>query len=325
MFFLFDFFYKISFFYLLLLSSHRKNIKQRMDKQPELMNYSRMKGVYDAHLDEIQKHAFINNELGMFYGDPSIILLILQRHKPPFTINDFRMGLIAQGHARIRINLVDKDLMPGMFLFIGPGTIVHPVSYTKNLEIYGIGLFDDFPMPQLPSAFNGQVRDFQVKVSEDAITTARHIIDTLWHLVHQPDYNRQTVSCLVAALMHLYDGAYHRHTDILHASQSREQTIFDYFIQLANQHCAEQHQIGFYADRLCLTKRYLSTVIRQTSGVTAKEWIDRALIARIKVELIHTDKTILQISDELNFTNPSFFSKYFKRITGITPGEFRMG
>ena len=53
-----------------------------MDKQPELMNYSRMKGVYDAHLGEIQKHAFINNELGMFYGDPSIILLILHQHKP---------------------------------------------------------------------------------------------------------------------------------------------------------------------------------------------------------------------------------------------------
>ena len=296
-----------------------------MDKQPKLMNYSRMKGVYDAHLGEIQKHAFINNELGLFYGDPSIILLILHQHKPPFTINDFRMGFVIRGHAQVRVNLVEKDLRPGMFLFVGPGSILHPVSYTEDLEIYGIGLFDDFPMPQLPSAFNGQVRDFQVKVSEDDITTARHIIDTLWHLVHQPDYNRMAVSSLVAALMHLYDGAYHRHTDMLNALRSREQTIFDSFIQLVNQHCAEQHQIGFYADRLCLTKRYLSTVIRQTSGVTAKEWIDRALITRIKVELMHTDKTILQISEELTFPNPSFFSKYFKRIIGSTPGEYRMG
>lgn len=294
-----------------------------MDNQPKLMNYSRMKGIYDAHLSEMMKHAFINSELGMLYGSPNMFLMIIQQHKPPFTINDFRMGMITRGYARVRINLVEKNLEPDMFLFVGPGTIIHPLSYTDDLEIYGIGLFDDFPMPQLPSTFNGQVRDFQVKVSNGDITTARHIIDTIWHMVHQPDYNRQTVSSLVAAMMYLYDGVYCRHTDILQASQSREQTIFDRFIQLVSQHCAEQHQIRYYADHMCLTERYLSTIIRQTSGVTAKEWIDRALITRIKVELMHTDKSIAQVSEDLHFPNPSFFSKYFKRITNLTPLEYK--
>lgn len=295
-----------------------------MEKQPKLMNYSRMKGVYEAHLSEIMKYAYISNELGMLYGNPSMFKLIIRQHKPPFTINDFRMGMITRGHVRVRINLVEKELEAGMLLFIGPGTILHPVSYTEDLEIYGIGLFDDFSMPQMPSAFNGQVRDFQVKASDADVATARHIIDTIWHVVHQKDYNRQIVSSLVAAMMHLYDGVYQRHNDKLQASQSREQTIFDRFIQLVNQHCAEQHQIGYYADRMCLTERYLSTIIRQTSGVTAKEWIDRALITRIKVELMHTNKSIAQIAEELHFPNPSFFSKYFKRIIGIPPGEYRV-
>lgn len=283
-----------------------------------------MKGVYEAHLSEIMKYAYISNELGMLYGNPSMFKLIIRQHKPPFTINDFRMGMITRGHVRVRINLVEKELEAGMLLFIGPGTILHPVSYTEDLEIYGIGLFDDFSMPQMPSAFNGQVRDFQVKASDADVATARHIIDTIWHVVHQKDYNRQIVSSLVAAMMHLYDGVYQRHNDKLQASQSREQTIFDRFIQLVNQHCAEQHQIGYYADRMCLTERYLSTIIRQTSGVTAKEWIDRALITRIKVELMHTNKSIAQIAEELHFPNPSFFSKYFKRIIGIPPGEYRV-
>ena len=295
-----------------------------MEKQPKLMNYSRMKGVYEAHLSEIMKYAYISNELGMLYGNPSMFKLIIRQHKPPFTINDFRMGMITRGHVRVRINLVEKELEAGMLLFIGPGTILHPVSYTEDLEIYGIGLFDDFSMPQMPSAFNGQVRDFQVKASDADVATARHIIDTIWHVVHQKDYNRQIVSSLVAAMMHLYDGVYQRHNDKLQASQSREQTIFDRFIQLVNQHCAEQHQIGYYADRMCLTERYLSTIIRQTSGVTAKEWIDRALITRIKVELMHTNKSIAQIAEELHFPNSSFFSKYFKRIIGIPPGEYRV-
>ena len=295
-----------------------------MEKQPKLMNYSRMKGVYEAHLSEIMKYAYISNELGMLYGNPSMFKLIIRQHKPPFTINDFRMGMITRGHVRVRINLVEKELEAGMLLFIGPGTILHPVSYTEDLEIYGIGLFDDFSMPQMPSAFNGQVRDFQVKASDADVATARHIIDTIWHVVHQKDYNRLIISSLVAAMMHLYDGVYQRHNDKLQASQSREQTIFDRFIQLVNQHCAEQHQIGYYADRMCLTERYLSTIIRQTSGVTAKEWIDRALITRIKVELMHTNKSIAQIAEELHFPNPSFFSKYFKRIIGISPGEYRV-
>ena len=294
-----------------------------MEKQPKLMNYARMKGVFDAHIEQMFKYAFINNELGMLYGDPSMFKLIIQQHKPPFIINDFRMGLIAKGHAVVSVNLVEKKLEPGMLLFVGPGTILYPFSYTNDLEIYGIGLFDDFPMPQTPSTFNGQVRDFQVKADDTDITTARHIIDTIWHVVHQPDYNRQTVSCLAAAMMHLYDGVYQRHTDKLQASQSREQTIFDRFIYLVNQYATREHQIRFYAEKMCLTERYLGTVIRQASGTTAKEWIDRALIEHIKIELKHSDKSIALISEGLNFPNPAFFSKYFKRETGMTPGEYR--
>jgi AraC-like DNA-binding protein len=74
---------------------------------------------------------------------------------------------------------------------------------------------------------------------------------------------------------------------------------------------------------MCLTERYLGTVVRQASGITAKEWIDRALVTRIKIELRHTDKSVAQISDEMKFPNPSFFSKYFRRLTGMTPLEFR--
>ena len=128
---------------------------------------------------------------------------------------------------------------------------------------------------------------------------------------------------LVAALMHHYDHLFRQQSDMQAFSRSREQTIFDRFIQLAGQHCAEHHQIGYYADRLCLTERYLSTVIRQASGTTAKDWIDRALITRIKIELRHTDKPAAQIAEEMHFANPSFFAKYFRRLTGLTPMEYK--
>ena len=295
-----------------------------MGKQPKLMNYSRMKDILGPHYAQLHDHSYISNELGIVYGDPRIFMLVIGQSQPPFVIDDYRLGVFVSGEIHVNINLVERHITPGTIVFLGPGTIISPISFNGKIEIYGMGLFSDFPMPQMPPAFNGQIRDFQIKVGESDITTARHIIDTIWHVVHQPDYNRQIVSSLVAAMMHHYDGIYHQHIDFLKASQSREQTIFDRFIYLVNQHAKREHQIGFYADKMCLTQRYLGTVIRQASGTTAKEWIDRALAEYIKIELKHTDKSIAQISEDMGFPNPSFFSKYFKRLTGRTPLEYRL-
>ena len=296
-----------------------------MNKQPKLMDVSRMRDIFKDNFSLIRENVFFSNELAMIHGNPMVFRIIAQQ-QPPFVINDHRLGMIVRGEGLVNFNLVDRHLKAGTLIYIGPGTIIHPIHFSDDLEIQGIGLFADFPMPfapgQFPSAFNGQVRDFQLPVSADDLQTARNILDTLWHLVHQPDYHRPTVSSLVAALMHHYDRLFHQQADSLAATRSREQTIFDRFIQLVNQHCREEHKISYYADRMCLTERYLGTVVRQTSGTTAKDWIDRALITQAKVLLRHSNHSVLQISEELNFPNPAFFSKYFKRLTGITPSEF---
>jgi AraC-like DNA-binding protein len=285
-----------------------------------------MRDIFAPLFEQISKNIYISNELAMLHGEPMVFRLLVQQ-TPPFVINDHRLGIITRGEGEVNFNLVDHHLTEGTLIYIGPGTIITPIRFSNDLELQGIGLFADFPMPfadgQFPSAFNGQVRDFQLPVAKEDLQTARNILDTLWHLVHQPDYHRQTASSLVAALMHHYDRLFHQQVDNLAATRSREQTIFDRFILLVNQHCREQHQISYYAERLCLTERYLGTIVRQTSGTTAKEWIDRALIARIKVELRHTDKSVARISEEMNFPNPFFFSKYFKRLTQQTPAQYR--
>ena len=297
-----------------------------MNKQPKLMDVSRMRDIFKDNFSLIRENVFFNNELAIVHGNPLVFRLIMQQ-QPPFTINDYRLGMIVRGEADINFNLVDRHLSSGTLVYLGPGSIINPIRLSDDLEIYGIGLFADFPMPfatgNMPTALNGQVRDFQLPVSADDLQTARNILDILWHLVHQPDYHRPTASSLVAALMHHYDRLFHQQADTLAATRSREQTIFDRFIQLVNQHCREEHKISYYADRMCLTERYLGTVVRQTSGTTAKDWIDRALITQAKVLLRHSNHSILQISEELNFPNPAFFSKYFKRLTNMTPKEYR--
>lgn len=298
-----------------------------MSKQPQLINFSRLRDIFEPHLAQIHEHVFINSELAIIHGDPRVFQLVLSQG-PPFAIDDYRLGYIVKGEIVVNVNLVQKHLMAGTIVFIGPGTVITPLHYSSDLCIYGIGLSARFPMPfaagQMPQAFNGHVRDFQLPATEAELTTVRLIVDALWQLVRQQDYSRPTVSALVGALMHHYDAIYRRQAEF-QPVQSREQTIFDRFIFLVNQYSMQERQMSFYAQKMCLTERYLGTVVRQASGVTAKEWIDRSIIMRIQVELRHTDKTVAQISEEFGFPNPSFFSKYFKRVTGVTTGQFRLG
>ena len=298
-----------------------------MNRQPQLMDVTRMRDIFTQHLSQMREHIFLNNELGLIRGDRTVFSLMM-RQNPPFTINDHRFGIIMNGEAVININLQERHLTSGTLIYISPGTIIHPKRLSSDFRIFGMSLFSNFPMPfaqgQTPSAFNGQVRDFQIHACEEDIATAKHILDTIWQIVHATDdYHRPTVTALVAAQVHHYDYLFHQQANQLASKRSREQTIFDRFLQLVTQHCTEHHQIGFYAEHMCLTERYLSTVIRQTSGTTAKDWIDRALITRIQIELRHTDKPVAQIANEMHFANPSFFSKYFRRLTGMTPGEYR--
>lgn len=296
-----------------------------MNKQPKLLDVFRMRDIFSPHYQQISDNIYFSNEMAVVRGHPVIFNLVMQQ-TPPFVINDHRLGVILRGEIDVNFNLVDRHMTAGTLVYLGPGSVINPTRFSDDLEMMGVGLFADFPMPfatgQFPPAFNGQVRNFQLQVDENDVQTACHILDTLWHLVHQPDYHRPTVSALVAALMQHYDHLFRQQADHLATIRSREQTIFDRFISLVNQHSREQHQLDYYADRMCLTKRYLGTVIRQTSGITAKEWIDRALINYAKAQLLHSNLSVAQISEDLNFPNPSFFSKYFKRITHMTPLAF---
>ena len=297
-----------------------------MSKQPKLMNFTRMRNIIEPHAQHLSQNIFINKELAVLHGDSAFFRLII-RQEPPFSIDDHRLGIILSGEAHINLNLVDRRFLPGSLVFIGPGSIITPFSFSDDLRIMGVGLSNEFTMPfalgQPPATFNGQIRDFLIPASEEDRTTACDIIETIWHVVHQPAYSRPTVGYLVAALLNHYHEVHQLFSSSQAHSRTREQSILDRFLSLVNQHSASQHSLAFYAGQMCLTERYLGTVIRKTSGTTAKEWIDKSLTDKVKLMLRHSDLPINQIAEEMNFANPSFFNKFFKRMTGTTPFKFR--
>lgn len=125
-------------------------------------------------------------------------------------------------------------------------------------------------------------------------------------------------------LLSLY---YQQHAHIARFSSgkslSRQEEIFLKFIQAVKMNYRKERQVGFYANQLSLTPKYLSMLIKEHTGKTANEWIDEYVILDAKALLKSSTLTIQQISNELNFTDQSSFGKYFKAHEGISPKEYR--
>lgn len=104
---------------------------------------------------------------------------------------------------------------------------------------------------------------------------------------------------------------------------NRRRELFLRFISLVHEHCYEQREVAYFADRLCITTRYLSTVVRTVSSRTPKEIIDRMVLLEIKVLLQSTDLSVSEIADRLRFPDQSYLGRYFKKHTGLSPTQYR--
>ena len=103
----------------------------------------------------------------------------------------------------------------------------------------------------------------------------------------------------------------------------REKEHFNRFMKLLSENYMKEREVGWYADQMNLTPRYLTTTIRKVSGHTVSDWIYRLIIKDAKYLLKHSDMTVQQVAYELNFPNQSFFGKFFKKHTGMSPGSYR--
>lgn len=107
-------------------------------------------------------------------------------------------------------------------------------------------------------------------------------------------------------------------------SPSRDTVIFNSFIALVATHHRKERRVDFYAEKLYLTPKYLSAVIKKVSGRPAGEWIDGYVILEAKSLLKHSAMSVQEIAYYMNFPNPSFFGKYFKRQTGMSPNKYKV-
>ena len=96
------------------------------------------------------------------------------------------------------------------------------------------------------------------------------------------------------------------------------------FIELVNADNGTHRSVAYYADKLCYSPKYLSSVIKDTTGKTPMQFIQENTIKHIKYKLRHSNMSIKEVADSFNFPNASFFGKFVKLHTGMTPIEYRL-
>lgn len=95
-------------------------------------------------------------------------------------------------------------------------------------------------------------------------------------------------------------------------------------IRLIEKYYTQERGVAFYADKLCLSPKYLSALSKSVCGYTVQELVFRAIIRKSIFWLKNTNKSVQEISDDLNFPNASFFGTFFKKQTGLAPSYYRI-
>lgn len=100
-------------------------------------------------------------------------------------------------------------------------------------------------------------------------------------------------------------------------------SFFERFLQLVEMNCMENREVNFYSDKMCISPKYLNEICKKNSGETASYWIQTLTIQRLIMLLKNPDLNFTEIAHAFNFSSQSFFSRYVRKVLGVSPSEYR--
>ena len=143
----------------------------------------------------------------------------------------------------------------------------------------------------------------------------------------ETDFSSEIIGGLIAATTYkVGDILTHyltEHPEVDSPIHNRAEEYFRQFTELLGEHYKHERSVGFYARQLCITPKYLTTLIKRISGKSVSEWIDNYVILEAKTLLKYSNMSVQEIAYYLNFPNQSFFGSYFKRNAGMSPSQYK--
>lgn len=236
------------------------------------------------------------------------------------------------GQASVTIDLKDYTLTPGTEVLLLPGSIFRikrlDEDFTISLFSFPLNMFHEASFRMEPGYFGFLKEHPCYTRSERQSTMADGILQSL-EAVYADKRNRYRTliakNLLRCCLLEIYDKSYRFFGRQQIEGSNRQDELFKKFMTLVHEHAAREREVTFYADKLCISTKYLTGICRHVSGAAAKVIIDRFAILEIKVLLQSTELSIQEISDRLHFPDQSYLGRYFKRHEGISPKEYRAG
>lgn len=267
-------------------------------------------------LAEEEKQYYVDEHIYIAMNAHDFGLKHLRRNQP-YRVDEGRVMMVTQGWVRVVVNLEEQRLERQSLVVLVPDSIFEILEWSDDFDMKAF-TFKDLPV------FASLNHQTILMLEDDDWLLTNEYVQLMWHEVNRQPLLPDVITHLQTALLLELKCIADREESQWEQQASRQDKAFHRFLALVNQYGLKERKIEFYADKLCVTPNHLGAVIKRASGLTVMQWLNRYTVQESKVLLKYSDLPIWEVAERMNFANPSFFSKFFKQQTGITPGDYRL-
>lgn len=248
----------------------------------------------------------------------------------PHIVEGIAFAICVQGTARAKINLREYYIEANSIIIVLPNYILEMLEQSDDLLIeflfFSFDFISDIKLITEADLSEKIGQKTYLKISNEE---TKNLLEFHAFIVKQYKKTnhlyreviaKNLLHTLIYEVLQLY---YDKKIGNGNETLTRKEKHLHYFIELLFKHHKKERSIAFYASRMYITPKYLSQIISEASGRHIQQWIDEMVIMAAKALLKSSSMTVSQISEEMNFANPSFFGSYFRKRTGMTPVQYR--
>ncbi|MDE6228087.1 MAG: helix-turn-helix domain-containing protein [Muribaculaceae bacterium] len=249
----------------------------------------------------------------------------------PVRIDALVIALCTQGTGKLGIDLREYNVEVNSLIVIQPKNYIYLSKFSNDFRCTVLACSHNVienVLPKLTDILPLLIHHRTEPVTLLSGSEAKDILcyqDFLRSILRNGNtpFIKQKVLCLLQAALYEMMEINKRNTVTEDTPRSRKEEIMARFILAVSEDFRENRLVSYYAHKLFITPKHLSSVVKEISGRTAGDWIENYVVMEAKVLLKTTDLTIQEIAVKLNFANQSFFGKYFKHHTGYSPTIYR--
>jgi AraC-like DNA-binding protein len=229
--------------------------------------------------------------------------------------------LLDKGESRAIVEGKEYHLKAPCLAIVMPNQTYCLLEASEELNLRAIIMSNRFTANLMSSSLNRMVQKNPIlEISSDIISFNTYY-KVLLHAVKSPikSYRFETAQHLTMSMLYFYT----RNLVKIENDKKRKEVIFDNFCEELRKHFSINRTIPFYSGRLGVSPKYLNDIVKEKTQITANDYIDKVTVTECKALLSSTEMSIQRISMLMNFSSYSGFGKFFKRMTGMSPTEYR--